>query len=86
MYPKRYHDVTISRSGVWRILKRLDMGRLPAFQRYKRHDRRWKRYKKQLPGHRVQIDVKFIEPIVGVTGRKGGRNKYYRFTAIDDCT
>ncbi|MFI6505925.1 helix-turn-helix domain-containing protein [Nonomuraea typhae] len=40
---KRYHDVTISKSGVWRILKRLDMGRLPASQRYKRHDRRWKR-------------------------------------------
>mgnify|MGYP000187830388 CR=1 FL=1 len=86
MYLARYHDVTISRSGVWRILKRLDMGRLPASQRYKRHDKRWKRYEKQLPGHRVQIDVKFIEPIAGVTGRKGGRNKYYRFTAIDDCT
>jgi len=86
MYLKRYHDVTISRSGVWRILKRLNMGRLPVSQRYKRHDKQWKRYEKQLPGHRVQIDVKFIEPIAGVTGRKGGRNKYYRFTAIDDCT
>lgn len=86
MYLQRYHDVTISKSGVWRILKRLDMGRLPASQRYKRHDRRWKRYEKQLPGHRVQIDVKFIEPIAGVTGRRGGRNKYYQFTAIDDCT
>ena len=40
MYLKRYHDVTISKSGVWRILNRLDMGRLPASQRYKRHDRR----------------------------------------------
>jgi transposase len=30
MYLKRYHDVTISKSGVWRILKRLDMNRLPA--------------------------------------------------------
>ncbi|QDN54323.1 MULTISPECIES: tyrosine-type recombinase/integrase [unclassified Streptomyces] len=57
MYLKRYHDVTISKAGVWRILNRLDMGRLPASQRYKRHDRRWKRYEKQLPGHRVQIDV-----------------------------
>ncbi|TVZ92439.1 hypothetical protein FB157_108164 [Streptomyces sp. BK340] len=45
MYLKRYHDVTISKSGVWRILNRLDMGRLPASQRYKRHDRRWKRYR-----------------------------------------
>lgn len=40
------------------------------------------RFEKQLPGHRVQTDVKFIEPIVGTTGRKSGRNKYYQFTAI----
>nr|WP_324199152.1 helix-turn-helix domain-containing protein [Nocardia amamiensis] len=39
MYLQRYHDIEISKSGVWRILKRLDMGRLPASQRYKRHDR-----------------------------------------------
>ena len=82
MYLARYHDVTISKSGVWRILKRLDMSRLPTSQRYKRLDKRWKRYEKQLPGHQVQIDVKFIQPIKGVTPRK----KYYQFTAIDDCT
>jgi transposase len=29
MYLKRYHDVQISLSGIWRILKRLDMSRLP---------------------------------------------------------
>ncbi len=31
MYLKRYHDVAISSSGVWRILKRLDMSRLPRY-------------------------------------------------------
>lgn len=83
MYLARYHDVAVSRSGVWRILKRLEMNRLPASQRYKRHERRWKRYEKQLPGHRIQVDVKFIEPL----GSAGGRKKrYYQFTAIDDCT
>lgn len=82
MYLARYHDVTISHSGVWRILKRLDLNRLPASQRYKRLDKRWQRYEKQLPGHRVQVDVKFIAPIKGVTPRR----KYYQFTAIDDCT
>ena len=30
MYLKRYHDVEISTSGVWRILKRLGLNRLPA--------------------------------------------------------
>jgi len=62
MYLKRYHDITISGPGVWRILKRLGMNRLPASQRYTPKDRRRKRYDKQLPGHHVQIDVKFIAP------------------------
>jgi transposase InsO family protein len=80
MYLARYHDVAVSPSGVWRILKRLDMNRLPASQRFKRHERRWKRYEKQLPGSRLQVDVKFIQPI------GGARKKHYQFTAIDDCT
>src|SRR3954453_13515856 len=81
-YLVRYHDVTISTSGVWRILKRLGMNRLPASQRYQRHDRRWKRYQKRRPGHQLQGDVKYIQP----PGQTGGRGKYYQFTAIDDCT
>jgi transposase InsO family protein len=80
MYLKRYHDVVISPSGVWRILKRLGMSRLPTSQRYRRHTDRWKRYEKPLPGHRVQLDVKFIAPLAG------SRRKHYQFTAIDDCT
>jgi hypothetical protein len=51
MYLKRYHDVTISPSRVWRILQRLGLNRLPASQRHKRLDRRYQRYEKQLPGH-----------------------------------
>jgi transposase InsO family protein len=88
MYLKRYHDVDISSSGVWRILKRLEMNRLPASQKHKTHDRRWKRYQKQLPGHRVQIDVKFVEPLPtqARSGRGKRRRKFYQFTAIDDCT
>jgi hypothetical protein len=30
MYLARYHDVTISPSGVWRILHKLGLNRLPA--------------------------------------------------------
>jgi len=80
MYLKRYHDVEVSPSGVWRILRRLEMSRLPASQRYRRHVDRWKRYEKPLPGHRVQVDVKFIAPL------KGSRQTHYHFTALDDCT
>jgi len=32
MYLQRYHDITISKSGVWRILERLELNRLPASQ------------------------------------------------------
>jgi transposase InsO family protein len=80
MYLRRYHDITISPSGVWRILKKLDMSRLPTSQRYQRTSTRWKRYEKQLPGHQVQVDVKFLDPL------PGSRRKHYQFTAIDDCT
>ena len=80
MYLKRYHDVTVSPSGIWRILKRANLNRLRASQRYKRRTARWKRYEKQQPGHAVQIDVKFIEPIKGV------RKKHHQYSAIDDWT
>ncbi|GLW04166.1 hypothetical protein Slala05_77960 [Streptomyces lavendulae subsp. lavendulae] len=98
MYLKRYHDIDIACSAVYRILRRLGLNRLPASQRYKRHDRRHTRYEKQLPGNRVQIDVKFIEPIcaparakppapvLGEAPRSRRQTKYYQFTAIDDCT
>lgn len=36
MYLRRYHDVEIAASTIYRILKRLGMNRLPASQRYKR--------------------------------------------------
>ncbi|MEV4674067.1 IS481 family transposase [Actinomadura sp. NPDC049382] len=100
MYLKRYHDIDIATSAVYRILKKLGLNRLPASQRHKHHTKRHQRYEKQLPGNRVQIDVKFIEP-VGVpepTDRQDApkpltpapksrrRAKYYQFTAIDDCT
>jgi len=55
MYLKRYHDITVSVSGIWRILKRLDMNRLLSSQRYKRHRDRWKRYEKPQPGQGAAI-------------------------------
>ena len=65
MYLKSYHDITINPSRVWNILKRLGISRLPSSQRYKRHKDRWTRYAEPLSGHRVQVDVKFIEPLPG---------------------
>jgi transposase InsO family protein len=80
MYLKRYHDIHINSSGIFRILKRLHMNRLPQNQRCKRHEMRWKRYEKPEPGLRIQVDVKFLERI-----KRPGK-RYYQYTAIDDCT
>lgn len=44
MYLPPYHQIKISPSGVWRILHRAGVKRLPSSQRYKRRETRWKRY------------------------------------------
>jgi len=76
----RFHQVEIARSTVHRILVKNDMGRLPANQKHQPHRKRWKRYGKAQPGHRLQMDVKFLERIPGTAKR------LYEFTAINDCT
>ena len=62
------------------ILRKHGLGRLPANQKHKPHGKRWQRYEKPQPGHRLQMDVKFLERIPGT------RKRLYQFTAIDDCT
>ena len=79
-YLKRFHQLTVAVSSVHRVLIRHDMNRLPANQKHRAHARRWRRYEKPQPGHRLQIDVKFLERIPGT------RKRFYQFTAIDDCT
>lgn len=79
-YLKRFHQIVIAGSSVHRILKRHSMNRLPANQKHQPHGKRWLRYEKPQPGHRLQLDVKFLERIPGT------RRRLYQFTAIDDCT
>jgi transposase InsO family protein len=79
-YLKRFHSVSVAGSSVHCILQKHGMGRLPANQKYRQHAKRWKRYEKAQPGHRLQMDVKFLERIPGT------RKRLYQFTAIDDCT
>ncbi|WP_317829285.1 hypothetical protein [Rhodococcus sp. IEGM 1318] len=49
MYLARYHDVTISPSGVWRILHKLGLNRLPASWALQTHADPVERCEKQLP-------------------------------------
>ena len=79
-YLQRFHQVKIACSSVHRILLRHGMNRLPANLKHRAAGRAWKRYEKAQPGHRLQLDVKFLERIPG-TGKR-----LYQFTAIDDCT
>ncbi|HET7239198.1 MAG TPA: hypothetical protein VFI76_09230 [Terrimicrobiaceae bacterium] len=55
-----------------RILVRHGLNRLPANQEYRPHPKRWQRYEKPQPGHRLQIDVKFLERIAGMRKRFTG--------------
>ena len=80
MYLERYHEIIIADQTVYRILRRHGLNRLPQNQRFKPHKQRWRRYEKPLPGHRLQIDAKFLAAI------PGKRKSYWQFTAIDDCT
>ncbi len=79
-YMRRYHDIRISDAGVYRVLRRNGLSRLP----HKAGTRavHTKRYEKQVPGHHIQIDVKFLI----FKGKGGGVIKRYQYTAIDDAT
>jgi hypothetical protein len=78
-HPERYHDAEISNSGVWRILKRLEMNRPPRSQRYKIHE---KLEALRMPAARPSCpDRRQMH-----RAQKGSRPKHCQFTAIDDCT
>jgi transposase len=79
-YLKRFHQLAVAVSSVHRTLQRHGMNRLPGSQKHRSHAKRWQRYEKPQPGHRLQLDVKFLERIPGT------KKRLYQFTAIDDCT
>jgi len=79
-YLARYHDIKISDAGVYRILKRNGISRLPRGTRLRKvHTIR---YQKQVPGHQIQVDVKFLT----FKDKDDKPVKRYQYTAIDDAT
>ena len=80
-YLERYYGMTVSSSGVYQVLKRNGVNRLPPGAA-KRSPSTLKRYEKSVPGHHVQIDVKFLFFL----DRNGRRVRRYQYTAIDDAT
>lgn len=79
-YLERYHDINISESSVFRILKRNNVKRLD--RKTTRRAMHSKRYTKLTPGHHVQVDVKFLS----FETPEGKKLKRYQYTAIDDST
>lgn len=57
-YLARYHGIRISDATVSRVLKRNGVNRLPRGTRLRKVHT--KRYNKQVPGHHIQMDVKFL--------------------------
>ncbi len=66
----RNYNIEISSTTIWRLVKQLE---LPNIKGYK-GKRHFKRYSKNIPGERVQMDVTKVAA------------KCYQFTAVDDCT
>lgn len=67
----RHHGLKLARTTIRRTLIKNGVNR---FNRKARRRRQFKRYQKEIPGERVQIDVFKVGP---------GK---YQYTAIDDCT
>ena len=79
-YLERYHDILISESSVYRILKRNNVGRLD--RKVTRRAMHSIKYEKETPGHQVQVDVKFLI----FHDANGQKIKRFQYTAIDDAT
>jgi len=80
-YLARYHDMKVSQGGVRGVLIRHNLQRLPRNQR-NRSMPSFKRYEKQVPGHRIQVDVKFLK----FQDKRGRQLRRFQYTAIDDAT
>ena len=79
-YLERYHGISISESSVTRILVRNGVNRLPKTA--SRRTVHTKRYAKKVPGHQVQVDVKFAT----LKDPEGRTVRRFQYTAIDDAT
>ena len=79
-YMERYHGIRISFSSVYRILVRNGIRHLPS--KAGRRALHTRRYTKQVPGHHIQLDVKFLT----LTTPQNTKIRRYQYTAIDDAT
>jgi hypothetical protein len=70
----------VSESGVYRVLRRHGLNRLP--RNAKVRTVQTPRYEKQVPGHHIQVDVKFLT----FKDSAGKQIRRFQYTAINDAT
>ena len=68
-YLERNHDIKVTKGAVYIVLKKNGLNRL------------FKNQRKNVPGHRIQIYVKFLD----LDTVKGKTVKCFQYTAIDDA-
>ncbi len=66
----RNHDCNLSLASIHKVLKKLDVKPLLKLKR----DKKFKRYQREIPGERIQLDTCKITPGI------------YQYTAVDDCS
>jgi len=74
---ERYHGIKVSSGGVYGVLKRNGLNRLP--QSARKRTITTHRYEKQVPGHHIQVDVKFLK----FENNQGHNIRRFQYTAID---
>lgn len=77
---ERYHGLKVSPGGVRGVLLRHGLNRLP--KNAKTRAVQTHRYEKQVPGHHIQVDVKFLS----FHDKAGQKLRRFQYTAIDDAT
>jgi transposase InsO family protein len=80
-YINRYLGMKVAEGGVRGVLLRHCMNRLPRNAK-KRSPGPFIRYEKQVPGHQVQMDVKFLN----LQSKAGKTIRRFQYSAIDDAT
>src|SRR5260221_4485673 len=79
-YLDRYHGIKLSEATVARVLRADGVSKLARYAPKRAlHSRR---NAKTVPGHHVQVDVKFLQ----LKDKAGKIVKRYQYTAIDDAT
>jgi transposase InsO family protein len=81
-YLDRYHAIKVSSGGVQGVLRRHGLNRLPQNMKSWPKKNAFTLYEKQVPGHHIQVDVKFLK-LIDKTPKV---IKRFQYTAIDDAT